>query len=334
MADKFQRVVHRAPLERGPTGEQFVKDRAQRVDVGRGGNVLGRPERLFRRHVGRGAHDAAILRTTAVVVDTLGQAEVGDLEGHVWRAQCRLRDRRGGRVGLKRGRRVTWSRGLGAQEDVARLQVAVNDATRVGVVDGAGQHLGHSGRGHWLLRLAVDGLAQRAAGAELEREERLVAELPGLEHLHDVRMSQVCDGLGLVAEALQVHGPGPSPGEDHLEGDEPVQADLTGLVHHAHPALAKWREHLVARRGRDVDGWGVAAAPLVDPGLVVGQREFMLNDDRVGRRQQGVAEEFSHLVKAGDPLLQIGAQIRGIAAEIVEIGSAAVLEPVLISVEE
>ena len=48
--------------------------------------------------------------------------------------------------------------------------------------------------------------------------------LADLVDLHDVRVLQPGDRLGLGAEARELRRPGVGAGEDHLEGDEAVRA--------------------------------------------------------------------------------------------------------------
>ena len=47
-------------------------------------------------------------------------------------------------------------------------------------------------------------------------------------------------------------GAGVGAGQDHLEGDEAVRADLPGLVDDAHAAAAQLAQDLIAWRGRGV----------------------------------------------------------------------------------
>src|SRR5206468_4058684 len=94
----------RQPAEGSLPREQLVEDGAQRVDVGGGADVLVASLGLLGGHVGRGAEDLAGV-VEAVVVQLLGQAEVGD-----------------------------HRQAVGGQQHVGRLQVAVDDAAGVGVV--------------------------------------------------------------------------------------------------------------------------------------------------------------------------------------------------------
>jgi hypothetical protein len=104
-------------LERRPAREALVEDGPQRVHVRRGADVLDLPRSLFGGHVRRRSHDRAGPRQ-ADVVEALGQAEVSHL---------RL--------------------AVGGEQDVGRLQVAVDHALVVGGLDGPGQRLDQRGGG-------------------------------------------------------------------------------------------------------------------------------------------------------------------------------------------
>ena len=53
-----------------------------------------------------------------------------------------------------------------------------------------------------------------------------------------------------VRKRASSRGAGVAAGQDHLEGDEAVEADLPGLVDDAHAAAAELAEDLVARQHR------------------------------------------------------------------------------------
>src|SRR5439155_3765721 len=131
------------------------------------------------------------------------------------------------------------------QQDVARLEVAVDDALGVGVVgrggDAGGQGGGRGGRPGG----AVEALGEAAAGAVLHREVRPAGVLAGLVDGGDGRVLQPGDRLGLGAEAGQVGGGGVAAGEDHLQRDEAVERPLAGEVDDAHAAAADLADQLV-----------------------------------------------------------------------------------------
>ena len=51
--------------------------------------------------------------------------------------------------------------------------------------------------------------------------------------------------MGLGAEAIHFLGAGPRAGEDHLQGDDAIEAFLPRLVDHTHAAAADCFEQLV-----------------------------------------------------------------------------------------
>ena len=69
--------------------------------------------------------------------------------------------------------------------------------------------------------------------------------LADLVDRHDAGMVEVGGGLGLEVEALDLVVAGELAGEDHLERDGPVQADLPGPVDHPHAAAGDLAEQLV-----------------------------------------------------------------------------------------
>ena len=95
--------------------EQFIENRAQAVDVRGGGDGLRAAGGLLGWHVVRRAQHRAAQGQVEAAFDALGQAEVADE-----------------RLALR------------VEEDVSRLQIAVQHAALMRVMDGAG-HLGHQG---------------------------------------------------------------------------------------------------------------------------------------------------------------------------------------------
>jgi len=215
------------PGVRGPPGQDPVEDRPEGVDVGRGPDA--RRLELLRGHVGRRPEEGARLGETRPL-EPVGQAEVEE-PGPV-------------RAGL--------------DEDVGRLQVAVDEAGGVELVDGPGQ-LGED----------VD---RPLEGQLAPLQERL--ELGALDELHDAdRPPQVAlegvdphdgapaAGLGrelrLAREAGQVDARG-GVGVEELEGDGPLRGQVAGAEHRAHAAAAEEALDAVAA-GDDGAGRGLGS---------------------------------------------------------------------------
>ena len=213
-----ERVEDRRGAERRAPGQELVEDASQRIDVGARADLLDLPLGLLGRHVAGRAQDRARLGLPGVVFEPLHQPEVADL-------------------------------GLAAcgQEDVGRLQIAMDDAAAVGVFHAVGQRSHQPGRLARRLRRAVDLLGQAAAGDVFEREEGLAVVFADLVDLDDVGMLQLGHGHGLAAEPRQVGGAVMSPARDHLERDDSLQPALAGLVDDPHPPLAQHPQDLVSR---------------------------------------------------------------------------------------
>ena len=71
---------------------------------------------------------------------------------------------------------------------------------------------------------------------------------------HDARMIEVGGGLGLGVETFDVGFVGELAGEDHLERDGPVQADLARLEDDAHAAAGDLADDLVVAEVADPGG--------------------------------------------------------------------------------
>ena len=107
---RSQGVDHAVAAEGRLAGQQRVEHGAQAVDVGRRGDRAAAARGLLGRHVGGRAQDGARLGQLDVLDQALGQAEVGDV-----RAALRV------------------------DQDVRRLEIAVEDPAHVGVGHGLGR---------------------------------------------------------------------------------------------------------------------------------------------------------------------------------------------------
>ncbi len=202
-----ERIDHALAAKRGLAGHQRVEDRAQAINVRRQGDRPTATRRLLGAHVGRRAQDRAAGRQLVVGLDQLGQAEVGD-------------------VGVP----------VSVDQDIGRLQVAVEDSAHVSVLNGVGR-LDHQGRdGAMVVAVRGELLREVAPDDQLHAEVALTFVLADFIHGDDAGVVEKRDGLGLVLKPTQLGVVGQEPGLHHLEGDRPVEADLPGPVDHAHAA--------------------------------------------------------------------------------------------------
>jgi hypothetical protein len=91
----------------------------------------------------------------------------------------------------------------------------------------------------------MEGGGQALALDEFHAEVMLVLVPADLVEGHDVGMVETGGDLGLGLEALDVGGGSELAGQDHLEGDETVEAHLPRLVDNAHAAAGDLLQQLV-----------------------------------------------------------------------------------------
>ncbi len=221
--DLVNRLGRRRSAKGRPAGQSGVQDRPQRVDIDRRAEVL-LASRLLGRHVRRRA-DHRPGSGSAVLVESPSQAEVGDLE-----LVDSLRRRSHG------------------DQHVGRLQVSVDDAGVVGGVDRISQgthHFRRLARCRWPI---AEASVERSAFTEFEGHERSAVVFADRVHLDDARVAELGDRLSLAQEPRPFALAGVVPGQDHLQGDVPVEGRVPREVDDAHPAPTQFSQDLVARR--------------------------------------------------------------------------------------
>ena len=130
---------------------------------------------------------------------------------------------------------------LVVEEDVARLDVAMEHSPRMRVGHGGGDPL-HQGRGRaGFPGLAVQPFGQGAAAAPAHDQIKALWIVAAPEHRHDVGMVQLAADPGFDDEArLRVDRQGLGFLEE-LERDRPVELEVVSLVDLAGRALADGR---------------------------------------------------------------------------------------------
>ena len=203
---------------------------------------------------------AAGRRQAGLTVETLGQAEVGDL-GHAEMARG-FPTRAASAARRGRDRSIRTGRPLGlAQQHVGRLQVAMHDAVLVGMVHGAGQ------RFHQLGGRGVPAAGCRPGARPGCRRRRTPARSRAGPLPRPPRRSARCWGAAAAPPPRPRAESGPGrrapawPGQDHLQGHQAIQAHLAGLVDDAHAAAAQLAQDLVAGH-RGQHRAGVRHAPV------------------------------------------------------------------------
>ena len=212
--------------EGGTQAEELVADGADGIHVGAG---IGAAADLFGGDVAQGAHDEASPRETGLGGGHLGDAKVEDF--HLTVAE---------------------------KEDIAGLDVAVDDALLVRVVQTA-TDLSHDGdfvfQGQ---RLALgDEAAELVTVEELHDDEEAAVVLAHVVDGDDVGVAEAGAGLGFTEKAGAELVGDLDLGGDDLEGDGAVEDGVMGFVDHAHAAAADAPEDMVLT---DLLGHGVATA--------------------------------------------------------------------------
>ena len=136
-------------------------------------------------------------------------------------------------------------------QDVRGLQIAVQDAPHVGVLHGLGRLDQEGHGGPRIVRERGEPLAEVGPLDQLHAEVALAVVVADLVNRDDAGMIQQCHSLGLVLEPTQLPLVGQHACLDHLERDGPVEAELPGLVDHAHAAPAKLFLNLVVTEVAD-----------------------------------------------------------------------------------
>ena len=240
----------RRPREWRFAGEHFVQDGAERVNV-RSRVQRAVPSRLFRTHV-RWSPET--------------HPRVGDAVGTVAAAH----GQRDAEVGHKCLAVV--------EQDVVGLDIAVDHAVTVGIVERAGDGGGDPERvGDRKLRLALEPVAERFALDVGHDVENGGVDSAGINEGEDVGMLQVGGGFDLLQEPLGADEYR-QLGAEHFERDPAVVAPIQ----------------------REVDRGHAAGAQLTLDGVAVGQGcleaiDPIGHDGKIGRDGGPLLQRFSGL---------------------------------------
>jgi hypothetical protein len=171
---------------------------------------------------------------------------------------------------------------LVVDQQVGRLEVAMEDAAGVGVRNRLGRLGDEAGGRAGVVGVAVDQGHEAAAGHELHGEVGLAVVLADLIDRDDARVVEQGDSLGLVLEAAELVVTGEESGLDHLQRHGSVERDLAGLVHHAHAAASELASDLVVAKVALRSAPRRASVVAVGAAVVEGGRGRRLAAGRVG----------------------------------------------------
>ena len=161
------------------------------------------------------------------------------LRAACWATACRAREQLPRDVERLRHAEVRHDRGARVQEDVVGLDVAVHDATLVGIRERASDVTQDADGVHDAHRAtAGDARAKRLALHERHHEIRPAGHLAGAQHGDDVRVLQTGDDEDLAAKALRVHV-GHELRRQHLHYHSALERTVVGDEHARHAAAAE-----------------------------------------------------------------------------------------------
>jgi hypothetical protein len=158
------------------------------------------------------------------------------------------------------------------EEEVVRLEIAVDDALGVGGGEGV-EELAGDGDGVGRLEPAESGQQgrERLAGEELHDDRRpAVGEAGQVEDAHDALVADPVDHAGLGEEALDQVGAVGAVAREHLDGDAAADGRVDAQVDAAHAAGAEERgdpvgaDHLAEQRVAVVGGEEARAVALAE----------------------------------------------------------------------
>ncbi len=220
LADPRQQHLAR-PRERPRAGQELVEDGAQAVDVRAGVELRRLAPRLLGGHVGRRADHPAVEGERRLGAAALGQPEIGEIDSVV-----------------------------AVDQDIRRLNVAVDDAQAVRVPQGLGQRgdpFDRSTKSRAADRQLVGEVAALDQGGD---QVQLAISLAGIIDRDDVGMVQDGRAARLAEEPADglgsLHRPGPGPFQGHVAAERGVP----GPVHDAEGTPADHVPEFIAADAR------------------------------------------------------------------------------------
>jgi hypothetical protein len=223
--------IHRPPSfvhDGRTTGKRSIQNAAERVEIGRARDLAGTPEDLLGRHVARCARVRRWLRGCAALAEAWIQihpSALGEAEVEKARPPCPV--------------------SVEVDDQVGRLQIAVDDTARVGVGQRR-QHLIDQRPEQVPVDRITQDLLERNPFDQIHHEVRCtVTQLAEIARSHDVLVVQRGERLRLGHEPRQ-RFVGIRLGQHHaLHGTELARFVAT-RVHHPHATFADHTNHFVA----------------------------------------------------------------------------------------
>jgi len=144
-----------------------------------------------------------------------------------------------------------------SNKDIAGFDVAMDDAFGVSGVEGVSDFNGQRQQSLHGHGTTGDLVLQRHALKELHGDEGVAVLLANVVDGANVGMIEGRGSLGFAPKASESMRIASDIGREEFQGDAAVEADVLGLIDHAHSAAAEFFEDEVMRDGKTNQGGGV-----------------------------------------------------------------------------
>ena len=138
---------------------------------------------------------------------------------------------------------------VGPRHEIAGLDIAMDDAAVVNLAQGASR-LREQRQTLPPAQARDDDVGEAAAGKILHGDVSVALAEAAVVDLDHVRMAQSSHRFRLAQETLPLVRPGIGAGQQHLQGDGPVEAQVPRFVDDPRPAAPQHPLHFVERDPR------------------------------------------------------------------------------------
>ena len=223
LVEHLEQQIGPLALERHGPAKQLVQEHAQAVDVGSTIDALVQAAGLLGRHIGGCSQDVAFLGQGRLHVLVAGQAKV-------------------------RQQRLV----VPVQQNVRRLDVAMDDAHLMGVIQCVGNLRRPPGRLHGGRLRFLEQRGEVRTGHEIVNQVGQIAFLSDFEERNNGGMPQLGRCPGLAQKPLPARVPGSQPRTEHFEGHDAPQPRVFGPKDDAHAPLPEYAQDAINSQPADL----------------------------------------------------------------------------------
>jgi hypothetical protein len=211
-----QRLQRAGRIKRRAAGERAIQCRPQGIDIARGAKPIDLPRCLLWRHVAGRSQYLARCRKLVGGTVPLGQTKVGHTRTVIDRDQ-----------------------------NVLRLQIAVQNAALVRMLNGQRRLLHQAGGLLGRERAVLNAVPKAFPFDPRHGQEVAALVLAGLKDRHNSGMIELRCGRRFCLKTADLLGTGQLPRADDFERREPIQPSMPRKINHAHAAAAHFANQAV-----------------------------------------------------------------------------------------